>query len=862
MMKRFFYFAVIAGIFWGVGFGQEAVNHKVLVEYYVLGLPSTEMTIILRDTQAYVPLRKTFDYIGIKGDFNPAKMQLQGFLKNPDTSYVVDFQKGNASIRNRKLTVTPFDYILEADTLYLRTGFLNDLFGLDFKYSPRRVRIELKRTRGLPSLLALARRRRYEMLAQRQANIPASEYYLGREAAAIGAGRFDWTTSTLFTPSRFLGTRYSLGLGLQALGGDFTGSDVGFIDHGTNNTNQLRGQYRLPFLDNYTLQQIIIGDYVSSSVQPRLMRGFELTNRPLAQRFSFSREVFHGQFDPQIDVDLTGTSILPRYQQTDNQGMYQFDVPVLYGQGVVEIRAYDPWGRVELLRYRMNVSHNLVPPGQIEYSIAGGKTRPPIDMYSSSNYINWGVSSDLTMGMKLEYYDITNAHQKFFPAFTATSRLFNNIILNGSVSPQALSQANLSWLFFTAADLEATGTQYAKNNFFNPGGITNDINATLSLPFDIQGYSSGIGAFADQTLYNGYMTQEIQGSFSMTFQSFAPRISTVLAWRNDIGQSATATRRSYDASIAFFLPAGVIFQPEISYNQLDDQVESIIATLAKSIGTDFRIFGTYDRLPQFNSYSFGLNLAYFFPFFRVQAGATTTNGGNLQYSTLEAGSIGFDPRNGTVYFENSPNFVGFGGVVVHPFFDANNNGVFDPGEESIDKAHVYYSNINRETPFISLTVNRLSVDRLPQYEDFDIFLDPQSLDNPVWVPRNPSFRMLSEPNRIRTVEMPVVTGGTIRGTVYIVQDNLKRTAEEIKISIVSVTRNGAAEKTVVKKGSTFSTGEFEFSPLPPGKYRVELDATQLESLGLTSQTMGIEVELAAKAEGDVVGNVDFTLIPK
>ena len=57
----------------------------------------------------------------------------------------------------------------------------------------------------------------------------------------------------------------------------------------------------------------------------------------------------------------------------------------------------------------------------------------------------------------------------------------------------------------------------------------------------------------------------------------------------------------------------------------------------------------------------------------------------MQYSTLETGSIGFDPRNGSVYFENSPTYVGYGGVVVRPFFDANNNGTYDPDEQMIEK---------------------------------------------------------------------------------------------------------------------------------------------------------------------------------
>ncbi len=842
-------------------FAQQSGEHEVLVEFYVVSLPSTEMNIILRDTEAYIPMRKTFDYLGIWGDFRPADMQLSGFFKNPDTSYSVNFREGTASIRGRKFSVSASDYIYQADTLYLRTGFLNELFNLDFKYSSRRVRVELKRSRGLPAVTAIARHRRYAMLARRQVGLPSPDYFLGHEPYVLGAGRFDWSASTTLTPSRYLGTRFNTGLGLQILSGDFTATDNGFVDHGRNE-NTFRGQYRLPFLDNMTIQQIIAGDFVSNGIQARFVRGGELTNRPLAQRFSYTREVFHGQFEPNIDVDVTGVSFLPQYQQTNDLGIYQFDVPVIYGQGLVEINAYDPWGRVQTLRYRMNVSRDLVPPGELEYSIAGGKTRPPVEMWTSTNYLKWGVSSDFTVGMKLEYFDLDNVHQKFFPSLTATSRLGNSLILSGSVAPQALSTAGLSWLFLTGADLEVLATQYADNAFFNPAGIRNDINATLLLPLATGRVPFGIGSSFEQTAYDALISTNFQLSLNATFGIFSPRLSALYAWRQPTGGTATPTQRLYDAAFTLYLPARVIFQPELTYDQINNNVNSVLATVSKSVGPDFRMIATYGRFPQVNSYSIGLSLTYYLPFMRAQGGATSVNGHSVQYNTAQAGSVGFDTRNGNLFFQNVPTFVGLSGLVVHPFYDANNNGVDDPGEEVIDKAHIYYTNVTRNTPPVNVALNTLTLSRLPSYENFDVYLDPQSLDNPVWVPRYASFRILSEPNYIREISIPVVTGGTARGTVYIIQDNVKKPAEEIKLTITGLSDGGTEKKRFTKTLSTFSTGEFEFSPLPPGKYRIELDLTQLRTLGYTASPSTRDIELMPKAEGDIVSGIDFTLVPQ
>lgn len=49
--------------------------------------------------------------------------------------------------------------------------------------------------------------------------------------------------------------------------------------------------------------------------------------------------------------------------------MYQFNLPIIYGEGNMEIHAYDPWGQERVLRYRLNVPRTLLPPGDIEYSL-------------------------------------------------------------------------------------------------------------------------------------------------------------------------------------------------------------------------------------------------------------------------------------------------------------------------------------------------------------------------------------------------------------------------------------------------------------------------------------------------------------
>ena len=66
----------------------------------------------------------------------------------------------------------------------------------------------------------------------------------------------------------------------------------------------------------------------------------------------------------------------------------------------------------------------------------------------------------------------------------------------------------------------------------------------------------------------------------------------------------------------------------------------------------------------------------------------------------------------------------------------------------------------------------------------------------------------------------------------------------------------------VKTASTFSTGEFEFLAIPPGSYVLSLDASQISGLAFASKPEKREIEIVMKPDGDIINDLNFTLIPK
>ena len=63
-----------------------------------------------------------------------------------------------------------------------------------------------------------------------------------------------------------------------------------------------------------------------------------------------------------------------------------------------------------------------------------------------------------------------------------------------------------------------------------------------------------------------------------------------------------------------------------------------------------------------------------------------------------------------------------------------------------------------------------------------------------------------------------------------------------------------------KVGISFSTGEFEFIGVPPGRYRISISDAQISLLGYRTDQASRIFEVVSKPDGDEIDNVSFMLI--
>jgi hypothetical protein len=123
-------------------------------------------------------------------------------------------------------------------------------------------------------------------------------------------------------------------------------------------------------------------------------------------------------------------------------------------------------------------------------------------------------------------------------------------------------------------------------------------------------------------------------------------------------------------------------------------------------------------------------------------------------------------------------------------------------------------------------------------------------------PAYENFKVSVNPNVVTTIDVPVVMAADVTGMVERQIPSGKVGVGGITLHIINLTKDIATELT------SFSSGQFYYLGLIPGKYRAYLDAAQMEQYGYQSDPKSIEFEVQASESGSSIENINFVLVPK
>ncbi|MBI5021190.1 MAG: carboxypeptidase regulatory-like domain-containing protein [Ignavibacteriales bacterium] len=850
-MKLLIVISFYFGFLFNTASSQLGVETRIPVELRVKAIGSLNIEIIEKDSAIYLPATTVLSFLGIQNVYDAEELIIKGFYKNPDNQYTIDCSALEARLKKNRTVMTANDFLVNNGDLFLRMAFLNKFFGLSFKFNPRQLLIQLPLVEDLPKVKYIQGFKRLERLERTRIILPPPDVEIGHTFSVFDGGRLGWNIFNRFanTVNPYRHYKFTVGGGL--LGGDLNMSAFG-VQRKYKPYSEFRAQWRYPFLDETAIRQIIIGDVVTSGFSSRLARGIEISNRPLQRRYIYGYEEFQGTFTPDIDVQLRNTQSNLMYTKTDSLGRYNFNVPIYYGQGRIDIQSYDPWGLQEMNRYRMNVPFSLVPPGTAEYSLVFGRMRRAGQRFTSAANVQVGLSTNFTAGISIDYLDLPRINSKFYPTFSSLARINSGLLLNLSSTPNAYSSARIQWLLPSDAEINLGATYYARNNYYNPVGMKTRFDLSSTIP--IVG-GTGFQLNGSQVNYARHLYQNGEISFYINSKFISPRITSRMYWRVDDGSRTLLNHISlFDLSTT--LPLSVFLYGDISYNHIRKGIESIGLTINKMLFNSVRLSFSHYRFPMFGSPISTLRLEYVFPFLRVNSSVSQRTNNFREYTLGGSGVVNITPKPFLVSFENNTTNLGYGGIQVNPFFDGNNNGILDEDEEKSKVGRLFFSDITRSKRVSSIQMNSTRLLKLPAYEEYDVAVDQNTLENPTWVPLNNVFRVYAEPNKVRAIDIPLVIGGTVRGSVKIQNNTI--IAEGIRLLL----KDMKSDQGKTYSTTSFSTGEFEYASIPPGRYRLTLDETQLNALGLRAQPSYMNIEVNLTTDGDLIDNKNFVLISK
>ena len=169
-----------------------------------------------------------------------------------------------------------------------------------------------------------------------------------------------------------------------------------------------------------------------------------------------------------------------------------------------------------------------------------------------------------------------------------------------------------------------------------------------------------------------------------------------------------------------------------------------------------------------------------------------------------------EPQSGDIRMFNHPISLN-GGLSVFVYLDQNGNGVHDDGEPPIPKAIIAApQNGGREETGED---GFAYFSRLQKLILTDVYIEPDSLQDPFWVPAAKGKSILPREGHVSQLAFPVVMAGEVTGTVYTrALDGTEMPARGIPMTIYG----GDGQK--IMGTVTGADGYYSIAPVPPGDY--------------------------------------------
>jgi hypothetical protein len=745
--------------------------------------------------------------------------------------------------------------------LCVTTEVLQDWFPVNLKHEPQGALISLASREPLPIELRLEREARKRSLEDQLVPEP--------DVASLDLQKVDYSWYHIpsidifgradFVANEFGNNRRSVSYNAIAVGeiAKMTAeallqSDSGAIPDSLRlrlyRRDESGGVFGVP-----ALTEVSVGDV--SSISNSLLnisapgRGISLSSFPLNTADEFDRTTLRGDMPIGWEAELYRNDALVAFQDSNDNGRYEFkDVPVFFGVNDFKIVLHGPQGQRREIGRLLNTGAVTVPPGKFYgRAVAQQDFRELIRIRSRPGTTNiaapfrlqaegrYGLLNNLSVGGSISSFEQQGERQTYGALNMQTSfgRAYVNLEGITSTNGQWAAEASLH-RSFSNLSLQLRHAQFSQGFGSQKvvAGIESrtDASVTSSMPFIANSRLPLSMRAVLNRQYDGSAQLSADGQASVAFggnniaQSFNVNSDLTGSQPTLVSGSTIYSRRLSKSGIRGFATYDIA--PKLDLRALGIGYDQYTGTSAKkwywSANADWQFKEKVGNFSVGASREFGR--------FSMNLEAATSTRGAWSVGASIAFSLSRDPiRQGWSMSPESS--AQSGNVIARIFEDIDNDGRFSTDDIPLKNAEIVSDSFgNSRTDatgrvfLIGLPSNTPTVLRAMPPVDYPVDLIEAKLNNAV----------VARAGTVNSVDIPMMVSGSIEGQIDFVRGNASRPLRGIMVKLVG-------ERRTIIQHSEFD-GFYLFQDIPTGQYQVELDESQLESMGLTGSSMrGIEV---------------------
>ena len=837
----FLVFLIVSGQ--GKIFSQELPEYdEINVFLEIPGVGGSEIDALIKAEELYLPVIDLFDFLKIRNVPSSGLEDISGFFVNTDATYRIDRIKNQIIYQDKIFELGSADLIRTESNLYLRSSYYGKVFGLECKFNFRSLSVNITSKLELPLIREMKQEEMRRNIARLKGDLQA-DTTVGRTYPMFKFGMADWSATASQEINGVSDVRLTLGLGSMIAGGEATAN---LYYNSTEPFSEKQQYYLWRYVNNdfAPLRQIMAGKILTNSISTLYnpVVGVQFTNTPTTYRRSFGTYTLNDKTEPGWIVELYVNNVLVDYVKADASGFFTFQIPLVYGNSLVKLKFFGPWGEERILQRNIIVPYNFLPERILEYSVSGGIVEDTLKSRFSRANVNYGATRNLTIGGGVEYLSSVTS-QPFMPYLNASLRITNNLLLSGEYALGVRAKGVLSFRLPSNLQFDLNYTWYDKDQkaiFYN---YREERKASLSVPLKI----GKLNTFQRFSLYQIVLpsSRYTTGEWLISGSLFGvnTNLTTYALFLEEVKPYVYS-----DLSFSFRLPAGFIFMPQVQYGYTEAKLFSARARLEKHVLKNGFINLSYEQ-----NFSNNLKLAevgFRYDFSFAQTGASVRQyNEKTSFIQYARGSLINDRKTRYLGADNRPN-VGRGGISVVPFLDLNANGKRDPGESKAYGLNLHSNGGRIEKSDRDTTIRILG---LEPYTNCFIDLDPNSFENVSWRLQKQTYSVAVDPDIVKLIEIPISIAGEATGFVLLESKGEKSGLGRVIVSFFDSRQNP------VGKTFTEDDGYFSYFGLTPGKYSVRIDTSQLSKLNMSSVPEIQSFEIKGGIEGDISEGLNFVL---